>query len=32
MTNDLDQAMCINNIGITLANKEQYKEALQCFQ
>ncbi|CAF5095159.1 unnamed protein product, partial [Rotaria magnacalcarata] len=24
--------MCINNIGITLANPQQYRDALQLFE
>jgi len=32
MKNDIDRAMCINNIGITLANQQHYQDALQSFQ
>ncbi len=32
MKNNIDQVMRINNIGIRLANKQQYEDALQCFQ
>ncbi len=31
MKNNTDHVMCINNIGIRLANKQQYEDALQCF-
>ncbi|CAF3181166.1 unnamed protein product, partial [Rotaria sp. Silwood2] len=32
MRNDLDRAMSINYLEITLANQQQYKDALQSFQ
>jgi len=31
MKSDLDRAMYINNIGITLANQEQYQDVLQSL-
>ncbi|CAF4237893.1 unnamed protein product [Rotaria magnacalcarata] len=32
MKSALDRIMCINNIGITLANPQQYRDALQLFE
>jgi len=32
MKSDLDRTMYINNIGITLANQEQYQDVLQSLQ
>jgi len=32
MKNNVDRAMCIHNIRITLANQQRHEHALQSFQ